>query len=73
VLKKRSVSIRGHQTSLTLEDEFWNEVKFIAEQRAMPLAQLIAEIDDARTPDENLSSALRLYVLDWVKNNPATQ
>jgi predicted DNA-binding ribbon-helix-helix protein len=62
---KRSVSIAGHQTSITLEDEFWAELKRIAALRGISLNKLVAEIDAKRTG--NLSSALRLYVLAEIK------
>ena len=67
MLRKHSVSIRGHRTSFSLEDEFWNEFKKIAKTRGVTAARLITEIDEARTPDQNLSSALRVFVLDVVK------
>ena len=59
--------MHGHRTSFTLEEPFWIELKSIATTRGMALAQLLAEIDDTRDPDSNLSSALRVYVLEWVK------
>lgn len=67
MLKKHSATLHGHRTSFSLEDVFWQELKAIAGARAIPLARLIAEIDDARPADSNLSSALRVYVLAWVK------
>jgi predicted DNA-binding ribbon-helix-helix protein len=60
--RKRSLSIAGHRTSVSLEEPFWTALREIAAQREMPLATLIAEIDLARN-DVNLSSALRLHVL----------
>ena len=62
---KRSVAIRGHRTSLSLEPEFWDELKHIADARGLSLAALIAEVDLARgeAPGTNLSSALRVFVL----------
>ncbi|QRY68400.1 ribbon-helix-helix domain-containing protein [Ensifer sp. PDNC004] len=68
MIRKHSATLHGHRTSFSLEDAFWQELKTIAAKRAMPLAQLIAEIDDQRTPDSNLSSALRVYVLEWLKS-----
>ena len=62
---KRSVSIAGHQTSITLEEEFWAELKRLAALRGISLNRLVAEIDDQRSG--NLSSALRLYVLAELK------
>jgi predicted DNA-binding ribbon-helix-helix protein len=65
-MKKHSVNIHGHQTSVTLEDEFWNALKNAAKKRELSLNKLIAEIDDNRSQDNNkynLSSAIRLYIL----------
>ena len=67
MIRKRSVTLSGHRTSLSVEDAFWTEIQEIARERAMPLAALIAEIDAARPPDCNLSSAVRLHVLAWLK------
>lgn len=64
---KRSVSIRGHRTSFSLEQPFFDELSKIAAQRDIPLARLIGEIDERRSRDTNLSSALRLHVLEWLK------
>lgn len=64
---KRSISIRGHRTSFSLEQPFHDELVRIAAERAMPLARLVGEIDEARPRETNLSSALRLYVLDWYR------
>ncbi|MGF6174148.1 ribbon-helix-helix domain-containing protein [Ensifer sp. 4252] len=69
MIRKHSATLHGHRTSFSLEDPFWLELKTIAAARAMPIAQLIVEIDDARGGDSNLSSALRVYVLDWIKSN----
>ena len=66
-VEKRSVSIRGHRTSYSLEKPFHDELTAIAVARSLPLAALIAEIDQNRSRETNLSSALRLYVLEWVK------
>ncbi len=64
-IRKHSVSIRGHRTSITLEDAFMDALRQMAEQRGMALAALIAEIDAAQTAPGNLSSAIRIAVLDW--------
>ncbi|MBD3845842.1 ribbon-helix-helix domain-containing protein [Bosea sp. SSUT16] len=60
--RKRSLSIAGHRTSVSLEDEFWDALKEIAAGEGRSLAALIAEIDTARG-DINLSAALRLHTL----------
>ena len=64
-LRKRSVVIQGHRTSLSLEQPFWDALKEIATRRGLSLARLIAEIDAARSG--NLSSAARVYVLDAMR------
>ncbi|MCL6708212.1 ribbon-helix-helix domain-containing protein [Pseudomonas sp. R2.Fl] len=68
MIRKHSVSLHGHRTSLSLEEPFWQELKAIAVERDMSLAALIAEIDEARESSTNLSSALRLHVLDVLKS-----
>lgn len=67
MIRKYSTTLHGHRTSFSLEPAFHDELKAIAEARSMPVAALIREIDDARGADSNLSSALRLHVLDWLK------
>jgi predicted DNA-binding ribbon-helix-helix protein len=64
---KRSVSIAGHRTSVTLEAPFWDALKEIAGQRGSSVQQLIGTID-ARRGEQNLSSAIRLFVLAAVRN-----
>jgi predicted DNA-binding ribbon-helix-helix protein len=70
---KRSVVIAGHQTSIALEDAFWNALKDIAAGRHLKVSQLLADIDSQRQTG-NLSSALRLFVLNHAieKSNQAT-
>lgn len=63
--RKHSVSIRGHRTSITLEDPFMDALKRMAKQRGIAVAALISEIDTAQATPANLSSAIRLAVLDW--------
>ena len=60
---KRSIVIAGHRTSVSLEDAFWKALKEIAQSRHSSLAELIASIDDQRRGG-NLSSAIRIFVLD---------
>jgi predicted DNA-binding ribbon-helix-helix protein len=62
---KRSVVVAGHRTSVSLEGPFWDELKRIAETRRVSLNQLVAEVDGRR--EGNLSSALRLLVLETLK------
>ncbi|MBZ9842985.1 aryl-sulfate sulfotransferase [Mesorhizobium sp. B2-9-1] len=70
-VEKRSVTIRGHRTSFSLEQPFYDDLIAIAAERSLSLAALVAEIDETRTRDANLSSALRLYVLAWAKRGAA--
>ena len=60
---KRSIVIAGHKTSVSLEDAFWKGLKDIAINRQTTLSDLVASIDSER-PHGNLSSAIRLFVLD---------
>ena len=64
-MKKRSIRIAGHNTSISLEPEFWDELKRVADTRGISLNQLIGEVDIGRSG--NLSSALRLFVLSELK------
>ena len=67
-MRKRSVTIDGHRTSVSLEDAFWQELAAIAAARRLSLGALVAEVDRERPgPDSNLSSALRLYVLQELR------
>jgi predicted DNA-binding ribbon-helix-helix protein len=64
---KRSVVIAGHKTSISLEDDFWTALKEIAVARGASLSDVISSIDAERQRD-NLSSAIRLFVLDSVRS-----
>jgi predicted DNA-binding ribbon-helix-helix protein len=63
---KRSVRLRGRKTSVSLEDEFWNALKKIANDRYVTLSELVSGIDKQRQHG-NLSSALRLFVLEYYR------
>ncbi|NGO62845.1 aryl-sulfate sulfotransferase [Rhizobium daejeonense] len=67
MIHKHSITLRGHRTSFSLENPFMDELRMIADERDLALAALITEIDEVRDPTANLSSALRLYVLNWLK------
>jgi len=67
---KRSVVIAGHKTSVSLEDAFWQALKDIAAARKMPLSELVTGINGRREAS-NLSSALRLFVLDHFRSHAA--
>ncbi len=64
---KRSIVIAGHKTSVSLEDAFWDALKEIAARRKATLSDLVASIDSSRTQG-NLSSAIRLFVLDHFRS-----
>ncbi len=61
---KRSLTVAGHATSVTLEDEFWRAFRDIAARRGVGYNVLATEIDGARGPDTGLATAIRLAVLD---------
>ena len=65
-IKKRSVVLAGHRTSISLETEFWTALRSVATQRGTSVNALVAEIDAARNAAQpgNLSSALRVFVLE---------
>jgi predicted DNA-binding ribbon-helix-helix protein len=63
---KRSIVIASHKTSVSLEDAFWKGLKDIATSRDMTLSEMVAAIDSDRRHG-NLSSAIRLFVLDYYR------
>jgi predicted DNA-binding ribbon-helix-helix protein len=67
---KRSTVVAGHKTSVTLEDAFWNGLKEIASERNITLSDLVTAVDSERRQD-NLSSVIRLFVLDFYRNKLA--
>lgn len=60
---KRSLTVAGHRTSISLEDAFWTALKAVAARRALSVAALVAEVD-SRRGEANLSSAVRVMLLD---------
>ena len=73
---KRSLTVAGHRTSISLEDAFWSGLRGIAAERGLSIAALVAEVDRGRGPS-NLSSALRVFVLARLRGTvdpePTTQ
>ena len=63
LVTKRSIAIQGHKTSVSLEEAFWNGLKEIASERDLTLSEMVTTIDSGRV-EANLSSAIRLFVLD---------
>ena len=68
-LKKRSVRIAGHETSITMEDAFWEVLRNIAQQENVSISTLITEIDDSS--EGNLSSNVRVYILQYLQEKLA--
>ena len=68
---KHSVTLKGHRTSVSLEDEFWQEFRDLAAEKSMPINALVAEIDEKRGMEIGLASAIRLYVLRALKDRLA--
>jgi predicted DNA-binding ribbon-helix-helix protein len=68
---KRSIALAGHKTSISLEHDFWSALKDIAGGRDMTLSELVGRIDAERTAG-NLSSAVRLFVLEHFRSKAAT-
>lgn len=66
---KRSLAIAGHRTSISLEEEFWQALRQLAQTRNQSIAALVAEIDAGRG-DTNLSSAIRVFVLKALMREP---
>ena len=65
---KHSVTLHGHRTSISLETPFWTELRSIAAQKQMPINALVSEIDEGRGMDSGLASAIRVYVLQALKD-----
>ena len=66
-VRKRSVTVKGHRTSFSVEDEFFAELEQLATSGNRSLASLVAEIDANRPAGANLSSAIRLHILARLK------
>lgn len=75
-MRKRSISLKGHRTSVALEPEFWAALERIAGDRSVTLPTLIGDIDRKRlnrSPPPGLASALRVFVLKTVENRNSTR
>ena len=64
---KRSLTLQGHRTSVSLEAAFWDEFQRIAKTRGVSVNALAVELDNSRTPPASLASAIRLFVLREIK------
>lgn len=65
---KRSLTLNGHRTSVSLEDEFWRAFRDIAEEKSIPINALAAKIDANRDLETGLASAIRIYILRFFQN-----
>ena len=65
-MHKISVSLSGHQTSVSLEHEFFEVLQKIAHERNISIASIIKNIDEQRSPDSNLSSETRIWILKQI-------
>ena len=65
-MRKISVSLSGHQTSISLEKEFCDVLQQIAKERGISVASIINKIDESRSPDSNLSSEIRIWILKQI-------
>ena len=70
---KRSLTIAGHRTSISLEEPFWEGLCDIAESKGTTISRLVADIDSTRTTTTGLSGALRIAVLEYYKSRAAHQ
>ncbi|WP_420398288.1 ribbon-helix-helix domain-containing protein [Nioella sp.] len=67
---KRSLTLHGHRTSVSLEEPFWQEFRRIAEARGLSINELAAMVDAARGMESGLASAIRVFVLQEVQRRP---
>ena len=70
MMGKHSVKVNSHTTSVTLEDEFWKELKVVTKNKGISLSAMISDIDKKRRPEENLCSAIRVFILQELKKSP---
>ena len=71
MMRRYSITLHGHRTSVSLEPEFWALLKQVAEQDGLSVAKLIQRIDDERLNTDlprGLSSALRVYLLQYLQS-----
>ena len=70
---KRSLTLKGHRTSVSLEDPFWLAFRQIAEEKNTAINVLAAEIDEARGFEAGLASAIRIFVLEYLQEKYASE
>ncbi len=70
---KRSVTLKGHRTSVSLEEPFWLAFRQIAKEKNTAINVLAAEIDEARGFEAGLASAMRIFVLEYLQAKSASE
>ncbi len=65
---KHSIVVNGRKTSISIEEAFWTSLKQIATEQGMTLSQLVGAIRAEKTSGSNLSSAIRVYILNWFRS-----
>jgi len=71
--RKRSLTLRGHRTSVSLEDAFWDAFQRLAAEKGLSVNELAAQIDAARGVTAGLASAIRVYVLSEAQRRDAPE
>ena len=71
-MAKRSLTVAGHRTSVSLEEPFWTALAEIAAGQQSSIAAVVAAIDHNRAGGSNLSAAIRVFVLDWFRKQAGT-
>ena len=71
-LIKKSLTLRGHKTSLALEEEFWAAINDIARRENRSARELVAAVDEMRNEDSSLASSIRIHVLRWYRQSESS-
>ncbi|WP_338332734.1 ribbon-helix-helix domain-containing protein [Acetobacter sp. LMG 32666] len=71
-LRKRSLILAGHDTSVALEPAFWSVLEDMIAHQNVTLVQLVTQVDATRAPDQSLASALRVTALQWLQQQVGT-
>ncbi|MFT8863651.1 ribbon-helix-helix domain-containing protein [Acetobacter fabarum] len=72
-LRKRSLILAGHDTSVALEPAFWAVLERMIAHQNVTLVQLVTQVDATRVPDQSLASALRVHAVEWLQQHIPSQ
>ncbi|MDE7547501.1 ribbon-helix-helix domain-containing protein [Acetobacter fabarum] len=72
-LRKRSLILAGHDTSVALEPAFWSVLERMIAHQNITLVQLVTQVDATRAPDQSLASALRVHAVEWLQQHTDIQ